>query len=138
MNFFKDELYNIYNRAINGQKIFFNKDNYVYFLHKVRKFMYPFCDILAWTPKPNHFHFYIHANQQTIASKLIAGTKRNIWGEGIRNMVSSYTQAINKQRSTTGSLFAQNTKSKLISNISNQYDQICFHYIHQNPVKSNW
>ena len=52
-------------------------------------------------------------------------------------MLSSYTQAINKQEKRTGSLFSQNTNAKLISNISNQYDQICFHYIHQNPLKSN-
>ncbi len=52
-------------------------------------------------------------------------------------LLSSYTQAINKQNKTTGSLFQQNTKAKAIAKGSNQYDLLCFHYIHQNPMKAN-
>ena len=51
-------------------------------------------------------------------------------------LLSSYTQAINKQNNTTGSLFQQNTKAKQITKGSKLYDLLCFHYIHQNPMKA--
>jgi putative transposase len=64
--------------------------------------------------------------------------------------LSSYAQHINFQNKTTGSLFQQKTKAKSISEYmeSSQtaaggptlgYDDYfinCFHYIHQNPLKS--
>lgn len=48
MQFFENELYHIYNRGNNKQKIFFKPENYLFFLKKVRKFFQPHCDILAW------------------------------------------------------------------------------------------
>ncbi len=53
-------------------------------------------------------------------------------------LLSSYSQAINKQNGTTGSLFQQKTKAKILSEESNgsriSYFEKCFHYIHQNPL----
>lgn len=136
MQFIQNELYHIYNRGNNKQRIFFKDDNYLFFLKKVRYYIFPHCDILAYCLMPNHFHFYIYADKRTILTKKIAGTERNVLSEAIRNLLSSYTQAINKQNGTTGSLFQQNTKSKSIVTGSNQYDLLCFHYIHQNPMKA--
>lgn len=57
---------------------------------------------------------------------------------GIGILLSSYSQAINKQNKTTGSLFQQKTKAKMLSETHNgsrlSYFEQCFHYIHQNPV----
>ena len=53
-------------------------------------------------------------------------------------LLSSYSQAINKQNGTTGSLFQQKTKAKILSEENNgsrsSYFEQCFHYIHQNPA----
>ena len=53
-------------------------------------------------------------------------------------MLSSYSQAINKQNKTTGSLFQQKTKAKILSETYSgsrlRYFEQCFHYIHQNPM----
>ena len=53
-------------------------------------------------------------------------------------LLSSYSQAINKQNKTTGSLFQQKTKAKILSETDNgariSYFEQCFHYIHQNPA----
>ena len=136
MEFFQNELYHIYNRGNNQQKIFFKPDNYIFFLAKVRRYIMPYCDILAYCLMPNHFHFLIKADERTIASKSIAAKDKNVLSEGIRHLLSSYTQAINKQNNSTGSLFQQNTKAKPIVKGSRNYDQICLHYIHQNPVKA--
>lgn len=136
MNFSEHGLYHIYNRGNNKQKIFFKSDNYLYFLAKVRKFILPHCDILAYCLMPNHFHFLIAADKRTTFVKTIAGQERNVLTEGIRNMLSSYTLAINKQNKSSGSLFQQNTKAKPIVEGSVNYDLICFHYIHQNPLEA--
>jgi putative transposase len=136
MEFFPNELYHIYNRGNNRQKIFFNHDNYVYFLKKVRMCILPHCDTLAYCLLPNHFHFFIHSDKRTIVGKLIGGKQKNVLSEGIRGLLSSYTQAINKQNNSTGSLFQQNTKVKPIVSGSGNYDLTCLHYIHQNPLVS--
>jgi len=72
-------------------------------------------------------------------------------------MLASYTRAINKQENRTGSLFRKETKAECLTysdrikpawydthagtmiNIEDpaiQYPQVCFNYIHQNPVKA--
>lgn len=53
-------------------------------------------------------------------------------------LLSSYSQAINKQNRTTGSLFQQKTKVKILSEVNNNwgvnYFEERFHYIHQSSV----
>lgn len=137
MEFFRNELYHIYNRGNNRQKIFFNPDNYIFFLGKIRRYILPYCDVLAYCLMPNHFHLLIRSDERTIATKSVAGKDKNVLSEGNRHLLSSYTQAINKQNSSTGSLFQQNTKAKPIIKGSRNYDRICLHYIHQNPLKTN-
>lgn len=136
MEFFDNQLYHIYNRGNNQQQIFFFPKNYIYLLLKVRKFLLPYCDILSYCLMPNHFHFLISSDPRTIMSKSIGGQNRNVLSEGIRNLLQTYTKAINKQNNTTGSLFQQNTKAKSLAEGSNSYDHTCLHHIHQNPVKA--
>lgn len=136
MEFFKNELYHIYNRGNNQQRIFFKHDNYIYFLKKVRLNIFPYCDILSYSLIPNHFHFLIHSDQRTINKKEIRGQERNVLSEGIRLLLSSYSQAINKQNKSTGSLFQQNTKASPIVKGSINYDLTVFNYIHQNAYRA--
>ena len=136
MEFQENRFYHIYNRGNNKQLIFYNDDNYVFFLKKVRKFIYPVCDIINYCLMPNHFHFLIFANEKTILQKKIGSLEKNVLSEAFRNTLSSYSQAINKQNNTTGSLFQQNTKAKCLNDGSINYTSTCFHYIHQNPYKS--
>jgi len=134
MVFCQNELYHVYNRGNNKQQIFFIEDNYIYFLKKVRKFILPCCEILSYCLMPNHFHFLIYAVEQTIRSKIITGQEKNILSEGIRNLLQTYTKGINKQNNSTGSLFQQNTKAKIISSLD--HGITCLNYIHQNPLKA--
>lgn len=136
MQFEASNLYHIYNRGNNKQPIFFNRDNYLYFLIKVKKYLAPNCDILAWCLMPNHFHFLIHANTET--EKIIKETplKINALTEGIRLLLSSYTQGINKQNNRSGNLFQQKTKFKCVSDGDTNYGYTVFSYTHQNPFKA--
>jgi putative transposase len=82
--------------------------------------------------------------------------KRNL-NDSIAILLRSYTRAINLQQSRSGSLFRQKTKADCITkplevspsyynlgfgtlifipDPDKDYPQICFNYIHQNPVKA--
>ena len=136
MEFFANELYHIYNRGNNRRKIFFVPDNYQYFLKKVTKYVLPYCELIAYCLMPNHFHFLIYSDERTIANTSIGGKNKNVLSEGIKTLLSSYAQAINKRNGSTGSLFQQNTKAKPIVQGDKNYDLTCFHYIHQNPIEA--
>ncbi|NOQ25658.1 MAG: hypothetical protein GQ564_09895 [Bacteroidales bacterium] len=88
----KDIIYHLYNRGNNSQKIFFNRKNYLFFLQKVRKHLFPHCDILAYCLMPNHFHFMIHANENSIKTKKYGKGVANIFSENLRIMLSSVSK----------------------------------------------
>lgn len=168
MNFEKGYIYHIYNQGNNRQKIFFMRDNYLFFLKKIKTFVCPYSDILAWCLMPNHFHLMVLVNNVTVgvaqgqrtvgvAQSDTDGLRQRTLNESIGILLRSYTQAINKQNKTTGKLIREKTKAecincysgispsfispKIISTYNNlnpeqQYPQICFDYIHQNPVKA--
>ncbi len=127
MRFLTNELYHTYNRGNNRERIFFEKDNYLFFLKKIRIEVTPLADLLAYCLMPNHYHLLIRVkrvdglNDEQISKRL---------SRKLGTLQSSYTQAINKAHSRTGSLFQQGAKSKNLES----YGHICFHYIHQNPV----
>jgi REP element-mobilizing transposase RayT len=140
MDFFAGNTYHIYNRGNDKQVIFFKEDNYIYFLGKVRKYIMPHCDILAYVLMPNHFHFLIHADERAEMHLADLQIPRNVLSEGMRLLLSAYTKGINKQENRTGNLIQQNTKSKCVSDSSKLneegYATTYFYYIHQNPVKA--
>lgn len=136
MQFIENHLYHIFNRGNNQQPIFFDRDNYLYFLQHINKFIVPVADILAWSLMPNHFHLLIHANQHSIMQVRQSPVAINALTEGIRLTLSSYTKALQKQRNFTGNLFQQKTKSKCINDGTVHYGLTIFHYIHQNAYKA--
>jgi len=161
--FEKGYLYHIYNQGNNKQKIFYNRENYLFFLKKVNKYILPYADVLAWCFMPNHFHLMVLVKRELIHQMTNnrsekshrMNIKTRTFNTSIAIMLRSYTRAINKQENRTGSLFKPHTKAECIncfkglkpsfiqSNISitnllseKQYPQVCFDYIHQNPVKA--
>jgi putative transposase len=85
-------------------------------------------------------------------------SKTRTLNNSIAILLRSYTRAIQKQKGITGSLFKQKTKAEClncpngitpsfyntnsgaqmhIDNPEKEYPQVCFNYIHQNPVKAN-
>jgi len=171
MHFEEGYIYHIYNQGNNRQKIFFKEENYLFFLRKVRKYILPHCDILAWCLMPNHFHLMVLINKVEVpvtqfspgalsmkprASLEAIPSVRSL-NFSIGLMLRSYTNAINKQRKLSGSLFRKKTKAECINcpdgltpsfitvrgvtyfnneQPERQYPQVCFNYIHQNPVKA--
>jgi putative transposase len=111
-------------------------------LIKLRKEIAPVSDILAYCLMPNHFHFLVHVNEASCKPKQIGSLNSTELQNGFRVLQSSYANAINKQSSRTGSVFQQKTKFKLLNDgagnhsYSDTYAEVCFHYIHQNPLKA--
>jgi putative transposase len=83
---------------------------------------------------PNHFHFLIHTNENSMQKIKIGSLYLTQLSNGIRQCLSSYTAAINNQNFTSGSLFRQKTKADQITNSSVDYARMAFHYIHLNPL----
>ncbi len=135
MNFEKDYLYHIYNRS--NETLFLNDNNYRFFLEKLRLKVYPVCEIFSWCLIPNHFHLLIQANEASIRSPNEKHRpKLQLLSKNIGEILSSYTQAINKLRRRKGSLFAHKTKAKLITHRGSEFVENCFHYIHRNPLEA--
>jgi len=63
MDFAFEHIYHLYNRGNNSQKVFFARENYLFFLEKLRKHILPHADLLAWCLMPNHFHLMISVNR---------------------------------------------------------------------------
>ena len=125
MKFEQDQFYHIYNRGNRHTRIFYSGDNYRYFLKKLKKHISPFATILAYCLMPNHFHVLVYTSKALDENEL---------NHSIGVMLRSYTRAINKQESQTGSLFQSATKAKLIKNCDTSL--VCFNYIHLNPLKA--
>ena len=163
MQFEANNIYHIYNRGNNSQALFFRRENYLFFLDKIKTYITPYADILAWCLMPNHFHLMVYVNHVEIdISKLVTFrhllTKKRTFNDSISILLRSYTRAIQKQENITGSLFQHRTKAVCLTetsgispawfqtkygtiiNIPNpekEYPQVCFNYIHENPVKAH-
>jgi putative transposase len=163
MDFKTGHFYHIYNRGNNSQKVFFTRENYLFFLRKMKKHISPFGSIISWCLMPNHFHlvvYVIHDEIEIENNDLIYKDSKKLkiqtLNQSLGVLLSSYTRAIQKQERITGSLFQKRTKAKLIFdevkiepsywntafgtqiNISekNSYLETLVEYIHQNPVYS--
>jgi putative transposase len=115
-----DTYYHIYNRGNNKDLIFFENENYIYFLNQFKKHVSPFCDVYSYCLMPNHFHFFIRINEGTLFER------------GIKNFFISYSKAINKKYDRVGSLFQGRYKVSEIT--TDSYYTTIITYIHQNPV----
>jgi len=122
--FESDTYHHLYNRGVNKQSIFFDKNDYEYFIKKMieNKIKYQI-EIIAFCLMPNHFHIFIH---QT--------TKNGLGSKFISDLINSYTKTINKKYKKTGVLFETRTKNKIV------YSELDFKnltkYILLNPVKA--
>jgi putative transposase len=158
-------MYHVYNQGNNRQVIFFKRENFSFFLRKIKIFILPFADVLSWCLMPNHFHLMIYIRDTEIPLVKICPTvgvtshpdKLLTLNSSIGIMLRSYTRAINKQEKRTGALFREETKAICLNEpmknspgwytssgitLMNveipefQYPKTCFDYIHNNPVKS--
>lgn len=126
MNFEQGHLYHTFNQGNNRQRTFFCRENYLFFLDKIKKHVVPFADILAWCLMPNHFHLMVHVNELELPmgksnspsatlSRARTINRTQSFQHSIGVMLASYTRAINKQNDSSGSLFRSETKANCLT-----------------------
>ena len=114
------EYYHLYNRGNNFQSIFFDRENYLYFLRQVREHLATeVIEIVAYCLMPNHYHLLVQLKTDDLSAAM-------------QPFALSYTKAINKRYTRVGSLFQGRFKATRVDR-----DDYLLHlsrYIHLNPV----
>jgi len=114
--------YHVYNRGNNRSSIFFEHENYIYFLRLVREHLITNAvDIVAYCLMPNHYHFLVYLRDETLS-------------DAMKSLSLSYTKAINKRFNRSGVLFQGRFQS--IHTPQTDYLVNLARYIHLNPVKA--
>ena len=131
-------IYHIYNRGIGKEKIFRNRDNYLFFLSKVTKYILPVCDVLAYCLLPDHFHFLIRVKTESELKAFAKEIKKEhtelpvLVSEQFSNCFNSYSKSFNKVFERHGKLF--DLPFKRIEVDSDSYYTVLVAYVHRNPV----
>lgn len=137
-----DCVYHIYNRGVNGESIFTSKDNYLYFLEKIKKYLLGVCDVYSYCLLPNHFHLLLKVKDETTLKNLVKvsnldkvesglHSSNQIFSKQFSLVFNSYSQAFNKQKGRHGPLIESPFKRKKITD--DEYLLRTVIYIHQNP-----
>jgi len=133
MFFISECTYHVFNRS--NETVFYNRENYIFFLGKIREHILPYADVLSYCLMPNHFHIILTVKPDGVKFfKTKQIEEMQLLSRAIGTVLSSYTQALNKQLGRRGSLFAHKTKSKILNDAKNDYALNCFMYVHQNPI----
>ena len=92
--------YHIYNRGNNRERIFFEPDNYLFFLKKIKEYLVPVADVLVYCLMPTHYHIVARVKQTSEILKISEVSEMPDVSAMVSNAMMklsvSYTKAINK------------------------------------------
>ena len=129
--FFPEGYYHIYNRGNNRGAIFFEQENYAYFLQGIQRYILPAADVIAYCLMPTHYHLMVRVKQ---TSEVLETSEVSAqFSLAMQKLLISYTKAINKRYERLGALFQGAFQAKPITSSSHLL-HLC-RYIHANPVK---
>jgi REP element-mobilizing transposase RayT len=115
------ECYYLYNQGVGCQPIFFDAENWGYFIARLKHYCQPdLIDVVAYCLMPTHYHLLVRLKTVDLATRIM------------RPLGLSYTMAINRQQGRAGSLFQGPFKAVWVNN--NTYLLHLSRYIHMNPV----
>lgn len=112
--------YHVYNRGNNREAIFFEHDNYLFFLKQVRKYLLPHLDFVAYCLMPTHYHFLVRVRPVPRPSPEVPESPDTFQdatpqiSKAMQRFTISYTKAINKRFERVGSLFQGPFQAKRI------------------------
>jgi len=124
--------YHVFNRGNNKENIFRKKENYLYFLQLVKKYLTETCVIYAYCLLPNHFHFLLKIKNTNELPENYQNRDKKIH-QPFSNLFNAYSKSINKKYKRTGSLFQEHLHRIKID--SEEYLRELVLYIHLNPEK---
>jgi REP element-mobilizing transposase RayT len=127
-----DQFYHIFNRGNNKENIFFEEENYNYFLRLYDKYISPIADTYAYCLLKNHFHILLKIKGKDKLPEKYSEDSSKL-SLAFSNFFNSYAKSINKRLKRSGSLFEERFKRKSIFT-NNYLIQIIF-YIHIDPQR---
>ena len=98
LTFSPEEYYHLYNRGVNRQEIFFEPDNYRFFLERVERYLIPVMDLVAYCLMPTHYHLLVCIKTSEVF-------KTSEVSKAMMKLAVSYTKAVNKRYDRVGPLF---------------------------------
>jgi len=117
-----NEFYHVYNRGHDRNRIFFERENYLHFLRRLRKYVVPeHAIVVAYVLMPNHYHFILRAVTENLSN-------------GMQRLGISYTKSINRRNNREGNLFQGPFQAKHVD--KENYLLHLSRYIHLNPVRA--
>jgi putative transposase len=144
--------YHVYNRGINGCRLFTKRGNTDYFLEKYKKYLLPVVDTFAFVLMGNHFHFMVKTKSETEVVAFYkaykmeqAAAKGKVYdtdklppfysmiANQFGKLFNSYALSINKQDKRTGGLLEESFRRIPIE--TDTYALNLVYYIHYNPKK---
>ena len=160
-DFEEGEIYHVYNRTNNREKLFLTDENRSFFLRRYKEIVSPFADTYCWNLLPNHFHLLIKIkSEQVIVAYLESKPKEGLTTterkfltrvanlakvgnpeitfselieQTFKRFFQSYALAFNKQHHRHGNLFYKPFKRIKIENDA-QFTMALI-YIHANAAK---
>ena len=121
-------LYHIFNQGNNRRRIFYERENYLFFLNKLKTYIIPYADVIAWCLMPNHFQLMVHIGKEFIwydgngkiliesEAEIVQGysldvkmVKKRTFNDSFGILLRSYTRAINKRLGFSDALFRKET-----------------------------
>ncbi|MBN8655380.1 MAG: transposase [Anaerolineae bacterium] len=137
--FVPDQYYHFYNRGNNRQVVFMERENYVYFLKGIKRYLRGRVEVIAYCLMPTHYHLLVKVVGVNQTSEVFKTSE--VSTPGVSKQVSlamqkfliSYTKAINKRFDRTGALFQGQFQAKPVTTYKHLLT-LCA-YIHANPVK---
>ena len=115
--------YHIFNQGNNGENIFIEDVNYIYFLKLMKKYVNPIANVLSYCLLKNHFHLLVQIKEVAEEKKV---------SKSFSNLFNSYSKSINKKYNRSGSLFRDRFKRIKIE--EEVYLKKLIIYINLNPI----
>ncbi len=118
---YEGAIYHVMNRGDQGEAIFIDDDDRRKFLTTLGET----CAKASWQVHAyclmnNHFHLVLETPKPTLV-------------DGMRWLLSVYTQRFNKRHKKRGHLFAGRYKSLIVDGSGNHYFRTVCDYVHRNP-----
>ncbi|UJF30272.1 hypothetical protein L0B70_02420 [Kaistella sp. 97-N-M2] len=130
--------YHIFNKGNNSEDIFFEEENYRYFLKLLAKYILPVSEIYCYCLLRNRFHLVVRIKEKEdlvyadFTYSTVDKPKDFDASRQFSHFFNAYTLAINKRYRRSGSLLEKPFERKLILD-DNQLKQTILH-IHHIPL----
>jgi REP element-mobilizing transposase RayT len=122
--YYSDTYHHVYNRGTLQTKIFFDEEDFQFFLNRLKKFSERYqVKVIVYCLLNNHFHLFVKQTNDKLTI-----------GKFIGDLLNAYTKFINKKYNRIGVLFESPAKVKFIN--EKIYFKWIIEYILLNPVKA--